>query len=158
MATTTKRAPRARKPQARRPATPKAAPHVGATVEVRTKSTSKSAQTLDPRTLAFASVGAGDLAFSAVRGFSDRVITIVRSPSEAQGMADKLSVDVFKTVEGLATRGEKLVGSIRGSAYTKRAIDQRKVARAQIKSARTSVRKAVETTTAAAREAVKKVS
>jgi hypothetical protein len=156
MATTTKRAPRTRKAPTRKVTA--RAPHVDATVEVRTKTAAKSAATLDPRTLVFASVGAGDLVYSAVRDMSGKVVTIARAPHEAQDLAEKLSEDVLKAVEGLAARGEKLVGSIRGSAYTSRAAHQTKVARSQVKAATTSVRKAVDTTTAAAREAVKKVS
>lgn len=158
----TKRAPRARKPaQVRKPVAAKAAPKMEATVEVRTKGAPKFAPKsvqLDPRTLVFASVGAGDLAFTRVREVSGKVVSIVRNPREMQDVSGKLSVDVTKVLEDLAARGEKLVGSVRRSSYTKRAIGQTKVARSQVKAASTSVRKAVDTTATAAREAVKKVS
>jgi len=155
---TTKRAPRARKPQTRRPrVAPKVAPKVEATVEVRTKVSPRQPQ-LDPRTIAFAYVGAGELAVSTVRSFSDKVVEFVRTPRDMQSMGDKLSTDMTKVVEDLAARGEKVVDSLRKSAYTKRAFDQSKIARSQVKAARTSVRKAVDSATEAAREAVKKVS
>jgi hypothetical protein len=126
-------------------------------VDVRTKGSRRMAQ-IDPRTLAFASVGAGELAFSTVREVSGKVISIVRNPRELQDVTGKLSIDMTKVVGDLASRGEKLVGSVQRSPYTKRAMDQTKVARSQVKAARTSVRKAVDTTTTAAREAAKKVS
>jgi len=157
-----KRAPRARKQQASRTrvaskSAPKTAPQVEATVSVRTKPSRRSAQ-IDPRTLAFAYVGAGDLAIAKAREVSGKVIDIVRNPREVQDLTGKVSLDVTKVVGDLAARGEKLVGRIRGSAYTKRAMSQSKVARSQIKAATTSVRKAVDSATVAAREAVKKVS
>jgi hypothetical protein len=156
--TSTKRAPRARKaPATRRPVARKAAPKVDVKVDVRTKGSRRMAQ-IDPRTLAFASVGAGELAFSTVREVSGKVISIVRNPRELQDVTGKLSIDMTKVVGDLASRGEKLVGSVQRSPYTKRAMDQTKVARSQVKAARTSVRKAVDTTTTAAREAAKKVS
>jgi hypothetical protein len=162
MATTTstgtKRAPRARKAQTtRRAAARKATPEVDVKVDVRTKAPYRGAQ-LDPRTLAFASIGAGDLAFTTVREVSGKVMSVVRSPRGLQDVTDQLSIDMTKVVEMLASRGEKLVGSVQRSPYTKRAIDQTKVARSQVKAARTSVRKAVDTTTTAARQAAKTVS
>ena len=156
--TTMKRAPRARKPQTRRPRpAAKAAPKVQATFEVRTKAKPRQPQ-LDPRTIAFAYVGAGELAVTKVRSFSGRVVEFVRKPHDFQEMGEKLATDVTKVVDDLATRGEKVVHEIRSSAYTKRAMEQSKVARSQVKAARTSVRKAVDTATEAAREAVKQVS
>ena len=159
MATTaTRRAPRARKPQTRRPRpAAKPAPKLEATVEVRTKAAPKQPQ-LDPRKIAYAYVGAGDLAYTTMREFSGKVVEFVRRPHDMQEVGERLTADMTKVVDDLASRGEKLVGSIRSSAYTKRAVDQTKVARTQVKAARTSVRKAVETATEAAREAVKKVS
>ncbi len=155
-ATRPTRPTRARSPQARR-STPKAAPKIQATVDVRTKATTSSAQ-LDPRTLAFAYLGVGELAVTAVREASGRVIELVRNPRGVQDLRGRVTVDVTKFVGDLASRGERLFGSIRSSAYTRRAMDQSKIARSQVKAATTSVRKAVDTATVAAREAVKKVS
>jgi len=156
--TTTKRAPRARKPQTRRPRpAPKAAPKVEAKVEVRTKVSPRQPQ-LDPRTIAFAYVGAGDLAVTTVRSFSDKVVEFVRTTRDFQEMGDKLTADMTKVVEDLAARGEKVVKHLRSSQYTKRAMEQSKLARTQVDAARESVRKAVDAATTSARGAVKKVS
>ncbi|MFN2591043.1 MAG: hypothetical protein ABR518_09775 [Actinomycetota bacterium] len=57
----------------------------------------------------------------------------------------------------LAERGKKLATSIRNSAYTKRAVEQAKTARTQVKKAAGSVRNATDATAEATREAVKKV-
>ena len=65
--------------------------------------------------------------------------------------------DVVKTYREMVVRGEKLAGSIGRSAYTKRAIDQAKTARSQVKAATTSVRKAAGTTAEATKQAAKKV-
>ena len=62
-----------------------------------------------------------------------------------------------KTYRDMVVRGEKLVGSMRRSAYTRRAIDQAKTARSQVKAATTSVRKAAGTTAEATKQAAKKV-
>ena len=154
---TAKRAPRPRKQQVRKQLAAKAAPKVGTTVEVRTKPSAKPAQ-LDPRTIAYAYLGAGELAYVAAREASGKVISIVRNPRDIQSVSGKLSIDVTKAIGDLAARGEKLVSSVKRSAYTKRAMSQTKIARSQVKAAGTSVRKAVDTTTTAAREAVKRVS
>src|SRR5262249_35305254 len=129
--TASTRPSRARSPQARR-STPKPAPKIQATVDVRVKPTSQSAQ-IDPRTLAFAYLGAGELAVTAVREASGRVIDLVRNPRGVQDLRGRVSGDVTKFVGDLASRGERLVGSIRSSAYTRRAVDQTKVARSQVK-------------------------
>ena len=153
---TAKRAQRPRK-QVRKPVAAKAAPKVETTVQVRTKPSTRSAP-LDPRTLAYASLGAGELAYETVREVSGKVISIVRNPRDIQNVSGKLTIDVTKMVGDLAARGEKLVSSVKRSAYTKRAMSQTKIARSQVKAASTSVRKAVDTTTTAARQAVKRVS
>lgn len=66
--------------------------------------------------------------------------------------------DLARAYRGLAQRGEKLAKSVRTSAYTRRAVDQTKVARAQVRSATTSVRKAVSSSATATKAAAKKVS
>jgi hypothetical protein len=63
-----------------------------------------------------------------------------------------------KAYSGLATRGEKLVTSVRKSAYTRRAADQIKSARTQVKGAATSVRKAANSSATATKAAAKKAS
>ena len=65
---------------------------------------------------------------------------------------------VAKLYTELAQRGERLVSSVRRSAYTKRASDQIKTARVQVKGAATSVRKAAGSTATATKAAAKKVS
>jgi hypothetical protein len=63
-----------------------------------------------------------------------------------------------KAYYGLAERGEKLVRSVRKSAYTRQATDQIKSARTQVKGAATSVGKAANSTATATKAAAKKVS
>jgi hypothetical protein len=156
-----KRPSRARTPQARKPrvahATPKAAHVAEATVTVRTKSNGRGMR-MDARTLVLASIGAGELAVSTARTASEKVVEMTRNPMGMQAVADAFATDVTRVIGDLAIRGEKLVSGIQDSAYTKRAMGQTKIARSQVKAAGTSIRKAVDTATVAAREAVKKVS
>ena len=150
----------ARKPASRRSRqAPTSTPRSQATVEVRTKTPAP--RPMQARTLVYASVGAGDLALSALREATGKVIAITRDPTEIQremqSLSERLSADVTKMVEGLAQRGEHLLGSIQGSAYTKRAMDQARIARSQAKAAGTSVRKAVDTASVAVKEAASRV-
>lgn len=62
-----------------------------------------------------------------------------------------------KTYRDLAERGERIASSVKRSAYTQRAMDQSKTARAQVKGAATSVRKALTTTATATKTAAKNV-
>jgi hypothetical protein len=86
---------------------------------------------------------------------------LIEKARELPGKAKNVSAwrkNVSKAYQDLAERGEKLFSSIRGSAYTRRAIDQTRTAQSQVKAANTGVRKAVRTTGAATRAAAKKVS
>lgn len=153
----------ARKGQARRPRTTRVAtsahpaPKAEATVTVRTKPASSAAQ-VDARTLAFAWIGASDLAVTTLRGLTEQFVSMSRDPKAMQEFTDGFATDVIKRIGELAARGEKVVAGIQDSAYTKRAMGQTQIARSQVKAARTSILKAVDTATVAAREAVKKVS
>jgi hypothetical protein len=113
---------------------------------------------VDARTLAFAWIGASDLAVSTFRGLSDRLVVVSRDPKAMQDLSEGLAAEMIKRIVELASRGEKVVAGIQDSAYTKRAMGQTQIARSQAKAARTSILKAVDTATVAAREAVKKVS
>ena len=64
---------------------------------------------------------------------------------------------LFSAYDELAKRGETLRKSITRSAPAKRAIDQTKVARTQVKAASTSVKKAFEAGAETAKTAAKKV-
>jgi hypothetical protein len=161
-----KRATRARTTQARRPrkavapktAAAKAVPKAEATpVTVRTKRTASSMQ-VDARTLAFAWIGIGDLVASKLQELSERFVEMTRDPIAMRQASESLSVETMKVIGDLAERGEKFVSGIQDSAYTRRAMGQTAIARSQVKAARTSILKAVDTATVAAREAVKKVS
>jgi len=92
-------------------------------------------------------IGAGQLVVEKTREASRKAWT----------MAQKRRKGVLKTYEDLAKRGEKLVTSVRRSAYTRRAIDQAKSARSQMKVAATGVRKTAGATGQAAKSAAKKV-
>jgi hypothetical protein len=95
----------------------------------------------------YAPIGAGQLVVEKTREASKKAWT----------MAQKRRKGVLKTYEDLAKRGEKLVTSVRRSAYTRRAIDQAKSARSQVKAAATGVRKTGGATGQAAKSAAKKV-
>lgn len=95
----------------------------------------------------YAPLGAGQLLLEKGREVSGKALQL------AQGQRQ----DWIRTYQDLAKRGEKIVASIRRSPYTRRAIDQTKVARSQVKAASTSVRKAAGTAAEATRQAAKKV-
>jgi hypothetical protein len=96
----------------------------------------------------YAPLGAGQLAMEKSKGLVDKAAKAARSQRKT----------FVKLYMDLAHRGEKVVTSVRRSAYTKRAADQIKTARTQVKGAATSVRKAAGTTATATKAAAKKVS
>ena len=59
-------------------------------------------------------------------------------------------------IDTYASRGREVIGKVQNSAATKRALEQSRVARAQVKAAATSVRKAVGATADAAEVAAEK--
>ena len=75
-------------------------------------------------------------------------------PQPAGARAQKRRKKVLGSYEDLAKRGEKLVTSVRRCAYTRRAVDQAKSARSQVKAAATSVRKTASATTEAQGELI----
>lgn len=85
----------------------------------------------------------------------------IEKSRELTGMAWKAmqgSLETLnRTYRDLADRGEKVAKSIQRSAYTRRAIEQSKVASRQVKAAATSVRKAVDSGTEATKAAARKV-
>ena len=95
----------------------------------------------------YAPLGAGQLLLEKGRELSGKAVELTQGQWQ----------DWTKTYQDLARRGEKLVASIRRSPYTRRAIDQTKVARSQVKAASTSVRKAADTAAETARQAAKRV-
>jgi hypothetical protein len=94
-----------------------------------------------------ATLGAGQLVIEKGRQVSGDVV--------AYAHGARKSLD--GTFKGLVKRGEKLEKSIRSSAPTKRALEQSKVARSQVKAATTSVRKAMSTSAQASKAAAGKV-
>lgn len=96
----------------------------------------------------FAPLGAGQLAVEKTKEFAGKAV-------KAAGTQRRTFV---KQYTQLAQRGEKLVSSVRKSAYTRRAADQMKTARRQVKGAATSIRKAAGSTATASKAAAKKVS
>jgi hypothetical protein len=96
----------------------------------------------------YAPLGAGQLAVEKTKELAGK----------AAGAARRQRKGFVKTYTQLADRGEKLVTSVRKSAYTRRAANQIKVARTQIKGAATSVRKAADSTATATKAAAKKAS
>jgi hypothetical protein len=95
----------------------------------------------------YAPIGAGEVLVEKTRELSRKTWT------EAQQRRQKL----LRTYADLAKRGEKLVTSLRKSAYTRRAVDQAKTARSQVKSAVTSIKKTADATATATKAAAKKV-
>jgi hypothetical protein len=96
----------------------------------------------------YAPLGAGELLVEKTRKLSRKTWTEAR----------KQRKQLLKAYRDLAKRGEKLVSSVRRSAYTRRAVEQAKTARSQVKSAATSVRKTADATAAATKAATKKAS
>jgi len=96
----------------------------------------------------YAPLGAGQLMVEKTKGLAGK----------ATGAAKSQRKSFVKTYAKLADRGEKLVTSVRKSAYTRRAAGQIKTARTQIKGAATGVRKAADSTATATKAAAKKVS
>jgi hypothetical protein len=95
----------------------------------------------------YAPIGAGEVVVEKTREASVRALKL----------AQERRRDVMKGYYDLARRGEKLVSSVRRSAYTRRAVEQAKLARSQMKAAATSVRKTAGATGKAAKSAAKKV-
>ena len=95
----------------------------------------------------YALLGAGQVLFETARDVYDKVTVIARDPSTT----------LSKGYEDLAQRGQRIVLSIRSSAYTRRAVQQTKSARTQVKAAATSVRKAAVSGATATKAASRKV-
>jgi hypothetical protein len=96
----------------------------------------------------YAPLGAGQLVVEKTREFAGKAAHTAKGQRKV----------ILKSYSKLAQRGEKLVSSVRKSAYTRRAADQIKTARTQVKGATTSVRKAASSTATATKAAAKKVS
>jgi 16S rRNA C1402 (ribose-2'-O) methylase RsmI len=94
-----------------------------------------------------APLGAGEVLVEKSRELSKKAWTEAR----------KQRKQLMKTYRELAKRGERMVISVRNSAHTRRAVDQAKTARTQVKSAVTSIRKTADATTTATKAAAKKV-
>ncbi len=127
-------------------------------VQVRTKAATSASASYTPRSAAYAYLGAADLAIEKAKDVSGKVISTIRDLRDPSELTADAFVAYGKVFQDLSARGEKVARRISGSAYTRRALDQTKVAQRQIKAATTSVRKAVETATTATLEAAKKVS
>jgi len=95
----------------------------------------------------YAPLGAGQLLVEKTRELA------IKAADTAKGQRKGIA----KSYSNLAQRGEKLVSSVRKSAYTRRAVDQMKTARTQVKGATTSVRKAAGGTAQASKAAARKV-
>ena len=126
----------------------------------------------DARRGLYAYVGVADYAVEKIRelpGLQDQLIAQVRglpqtlrtSLTGLQGKVNETYVDVSGKVTGtyseFANRGEKVVSSIRKDPATTAAVDQAKTAKAQVKGARTSVRKAAVDAETAAEKASNKI-
>jgi hypothetical protein len=130
----------------------------GTPVQVRTKAATSASAPYTPKSAAYAYLGAADLAIEKAKDVSGRVISTIRDLRDPSELTADAFVAYGKVFQDLSARGEKVARRISGSSYTRRALDQSKVAQRQIKAATTSVRKAVESATTATLEAAKKVS
>lgn len=63
--------------------------------------------------------------------------------AQGKAVATGLRTQAEQQLGTLAARGREVVGKVQNSAATKRALDQSRIARSQVKAAATSVRKAV---------------
>ena len=97
----------------------------------------------------YAVVGTGNLVLDTTKQAFQRTVSFVTETGRK---------DTTKAYQGLVERGEKIVGSIQRSVPVKRAGEQTKVARTQLKSAVTSVKKALGAQTEAVKASAKKVS
>lgn len=126
----------------------------------------------DARRGLYAYVGVADYAVEKIRelpSFQNQLIAGVRelpqtlrsSLTGLQGKVNETYVDVSEkvtdTYSGLASRGEKLVSSIRKDPATTTAVHQAKTAKSQVKGARTAVRKAAVDAEAAVENAGDKI-
>jgi hypothetical protein len=116
--------------------------------------TTKQQPKYDAKNAMYAYVGAGQFLVEKAREIPAKARELPTKAWSPSGWRE----NAVKTYADLAHRGEKLVASIRRSAYTQRAVEQTKSARTQVKAAATSVRKAVDTGTGATKAAAKKVS
>ena len=91
-------------------------------------------------------LGAGQLLVEKARALSGDWRSVAR---EGLGL-------LSRTVDSLAERGERLAGSIKRSAPTRRAVDRTRVARSRVKAAATSLRRAAWATAEATRDAAGK--
>ncbi|MBI4259907.1 MAG: hypothetical protein HY658_05020 [Actinobacteria bacterium] len=105
----------------------------------------------------YAGLGAGQLALEKARGAADWMRDYA-TPSGFRAYWSKRADRAAKTYSSLAVRGRKLARSMAKSAPAKRAGEQTKVARTQIKAAATSVRKALGANVEVGKSAAKKVS
>lgn len=76
---------------------------------------------------------------------------------QGKAVAAELRTQADQRLGTLAARGREVVGKVQNSAATKRALDQSRIARSQVKAAATSVRKAVGAGVQAAEVAADKV-
>lgn len=76
----------------------------------------------------------------APRQLTDRLHAV---SEQGKATVEGLRTATEQQLDSYATRGRTVVGKVRGSAATKKALEQSRIARSQVKAAATSVRKAV---------------
>jgi hypothetical protein len=114
---------------------------------------------------AYAALGVGDTAAGVLKGLPGQVGRIrkeapktvetsvkdveqrvrnlwTETPDELKARLDAARKEAGKEFDAYARRGRSVVEAVRGSAATRRAVEQSKVARSQVKAATTSVRRA----------------
>jgi hypothetical protein len=111
----------------------------------------------DPKRGLYTAVGAADYAVSQIRAlpkYQDAVVGVLRTQVKD---LQKLPQQLRATYSELADRGEKLVAGIRKDPATQAAVEQTKTAKAQVRAARTSVKKAAAETETATEKAGDKI-
>lgn len=83
---------------------------------------------------------APELVKTAPKQATERVQAVA---AQGKAAAVELRTQADQRLGTLAARGREVVGKVQNSAATKRALDQSRIARSQVKAAATSVRKAV---------------
>jgi hypothetical protein len=103
---------------------------------------------------AYAALGLGDAAVAAAKGLPAQLERLRKEAPKAVGTARGQAEKEF---DAYAKRGRNMLQSVRTNAATKRALEQSKVARTQVKAATTSVRRAFGQSVEAAETAAQKI-
>lgn len=173
-----------KKPTAKKPASPKTSAQKTTTRKTTSKAAQQRNVKTVVLDSAYATVGLTETAVALLKAFPEKAPGTVKALREEapvrvknlssqapQQVAERfqsltgqsrarvldLRTEAEKQLDTYAGRGREVVGKVLGSATTKRALDQTRVARSQVKAAATSVRKAVGASADAAEHAAERI-